>query len=76
MDIQFKKSKRGPKPGSKNDSSHTNNDWAMCCKSFLDGPKMTQKAFPQSEASGPNFSGTASEIITFSKKLKAFKEAL
>ena len=35
---------------------------------------MTQKAFLQSEASGPNFSRTASEIVTFQKKLKAFKE--
>ena len=41
MDIQFKKSKRGPKPGSTNDSSHTNNDWAMRCKSFFEEEAMT-----------------------------------
>ena len=73
MDIKKTKSKPGPKTGSKHGKTHTNNEWAMCCKTFLDGPKMSQKAFLESEFSEPEFSGTPSEIVTFSKKLKAFK---
>lgn len=73
MDIKKTKSKPGPKTGSKHGKTHTNNRWAMCCKTYLDGPKMSQKAFLESELSGPEFSGTSSEIVTFSKKLKAFK---
>ena len=34
---------------------------------------MSQKAFLESEFSGPKFSGTSSEIVAFSKKLKAFR---
>ena len=73
MDINKTKAKRGPKKGTKNAKTHTNNEWAVCCKAFLDGPKMAQKAFLQSDLSGPNFTGTASEIVTFSTKLKAFE---
>ena len=68
------KAKPGPKACSKHANRHTNNEWAMCCKTYLEGPKMTQKAFLQSECSGPKFTGTASEVVTFSNKLKLFKE--
>ena len=63
MDIKKIKSKPRPKTGSKHGKTHTTNEWAMCCKTFLDGLKMSQKAFLESGFSGSEFSGTSSEIV-------------
>ena len=73
MNIDKQKKKAGPKAGAKYQKKHSNNEWAMLCKKYVNGPKMTQKAFLESDASGPNFSGTSSEIVSFSKRLKAYK---
>ena len=69
--------KRGPKSGSSNTSSKkTVDDWAIACQKFRAMPGNTargaQKSFLESSESGPKFSGTQSERVSFGKKLKEF----
>ena len=72
----IKKKKRGPKVGSTPDNAKTIVQWHDACKTYRDlqkgGNKMTQKGFLISELSGDSFSGTPSEIVSFSRMLKEF----
>lgn len=65
----------GPKTGTKYHKPKTNMEWYQACEKYLKlTSKISQRKFLQSELSGPNFTGTESEVVSFNKKLKRFKE--
>ena len=71
--------KRGPKPGCKRSESRTKEDWFRICQTYSElpvGPKqkiMSQKAFLASKLTPDTFSGTPSELSSFARYLKLYK---
>ena len=67
-------SKRGPKKGAKQQHNKTINQWFIACKTFSELPtKMTYSKFLKSEASGPAFTGTKAERVSFGQRMNEFK---
>ena len=66
--------KRGPKVGTKVTNKKTLDDWFHVCTLYRTGDykHMKQAAFLKSTVSGPVFSGTRSEQMSFSTRLKLF----
>jgi DDE superfamily endonuclease/Tc5 transposase DNA-binding domain len=66
--------KRGPSSGAKYDTDKTLNDWYGVCQAYNSlSTKVSVKAWLQSTESGPKFSGTTSEVVSFGKHNKKFK---
>jgi hypothetical protein len=70
------KKRSGPASGTKyNSIKKTLNEWYNVCKAYDElTTKVTMTQFLESKDSGPNFSGTHSEKVSFSKKYKEYKE--
>jgi DDE superfamily endonuclease/Tc5 transposase DNA-binding domain len=75
-DEQKSSKKRGPVEGAKyNPNKKTLTDWYNACKAYHElTTKVKVLDFLRSADSGPNFFGTDSEKVGFSKKYKQYKE--
>ena len=60
--------------GAKYNTEKTINDWYDACQAYERlTSKVKVKEFLLSAESGPNFSGTDSEAVSFSRQLKKFR---
>ena len=67
------KQKTGPKEGKKYNIQKTTQDWVDAIELFKSlKPPMTNAQFLKSSISGDLFSGTQSEQVSFSKRLKDY----
>ena len=70
-----KRKKRGVKPGTKIEAKIDHADWFAICKLYCERHShMKQCQFLQSDWTGSKFSGTRSQQMSFSRKLREYRE--
>ncbi|GKY91249.1 hypothetical protein MPSEU_000098200 [Mayamaea pseudoterrestris] len=72
--IDMQPVRRGPKPGSKHGRVLTQKEWHSLCDLYVNShDDMAQRDFLISNVSGGIVSGTSSECVSFSRRLKLFR---
>jgi DDE superfamily endonuclease/Tc5 transposase DNA-binding domain len=74
MSDEARRKKRGPAAGTTYNNNKRKKDWFIACETYDQlSTKVTMREFLRSAQSGSNFSGTDSEVVSFSRYFKRYK---